>query len=424
MSLPPRVSAIAASLREDRATRRRSAFASATVQHESCSRRSGAHILGMDEKGKVKDTRKITEFPIFVAAWRVRLGFKREDREKLNDSWKEVEARLKQGDVPRKIVKFDTHIVTAVRALKHVREGYQNEVEKTERVLQALDTLNVWIAEVKRGHSDKDIDTAIAELKLFDASDLAKKQVAIKRIVARARLSETVRMFEEAKQMPASSKRDLQVSRACAVFSSLRARLGQWRDKQIAGLVEYTHEKECALRVERDRWLFSQLSRFAEIPATIHEHCTNDLHKIETLNQVRDLLRRRRPKKEILEFIVENHGSFKSPGKQRVDIPEDSIHEKDRRVDYLIGHYGWLYRYINRGERDKARAKLDYLVLFINADKPRFVLEELGKDRDSYLTPAIEELEKAVAAFEAKNFSTARMHFLNTRDHLRAVYLP
>ena len=427
-----RIGQVVRSVQDQRGKDRRRAFDAAHERHATYSKRSGALAIGRDENGMQKETRKLDSFKIIVDKWYVRMGFKREDRERLaHERWQDVEGRIKEWDIPRKVVRFNTHVITAVRALKHLREGYEKEIEDTKQtILRALDTLNAWISESK-GYTDSEINKAIAQLTTAK-EDLEKKQVAVKCIVAVARLETTIKMLESAKKMQMGSKREMQISRACAVFTSVRNRIGQWRDRQIAGIVEWNHQKECALRIERDQWVFGQLSKFAEVAEQVFEFQTYDENKLRVLEKIKEMMDQRKPKASILRYIKANNSLFRVNGRDRkgaedaIAVFEAGVARKDdgRKIDYLIGHYGWLYRFVNRGERAKAREKLDYLELFINANKPRFILDELKKSPDRYLEPVIAAMEKAVEAFEAEEFATAKNHFADARDRLKEITYP
>lgn len=428
-----RIGHVVGSIQEQRGKDRRRAFDAAHERHTDYSKRSGALAIGRDENGHVKETRRLESFRIIVDKWYVRMGFKREDQEKLKgNSWMDVEGRLKEWDVPRRVLRFNTHIITAVRALKHLKEGYEKEIRDTEQIiLSALDTLNAWISESKR-YTNSEIDKAIAQLTTAKEA-LEKKQVAVKCIVAVARLDNTIKMLEEAKKMQLGSReREMQVSRACAVFTSVRNRVGQWRDRQIAGIVEWNHQKECALRVERDQWLFSQLSRFAEAAEQVFEFQTYDQNKLRVLEGIRERIDQKKPKASILRYIKANSSLFRVNGRERkgaediIAVFEAGVARKEdgKRIDYLIGHYGWLYRFVDKGEKGKAKDKLDYLELFVNANKPRFILDELKKMPDKYLESVIAAMEKAVEAFEAEDFATAKNHFADARDRLKEIVYP
>jgi hypothetical protein len=340
-----------------------------------------------------------------------------------------VEERLKSGYEPRKTVKLYTHIIPAVRLLKHVREGYQEEIKHGDSALRALDSLNMSLANLK-GANAEGIATAIAQLKEFDSSELAAKHVAVKSIVARARLSQTVEMLEKAMALP-PGQRGMQLSRACAVFVSLRSRLGQWRDRQIAGIMEYNYQKECALRVERDNWLLSQLSKFAAAPEKVFAYDVFDSGKLRLLTEVRTMIKARKPPEAILPLLKSYSHLFRVNERERpnaedrIALMENGIMPNDgRKVDYQIGHYGWLYRYVRSKDTAKALDKLEYIRLFVKANKPRFVFCELAREPDSYLAPVLRPMQTALSAYSHLNFSAARAYFAAARDELKKFVAP
>lgn len=418
----------AATLGTQRRTARDTAFDTARARHDAIARRSGAYSLGRDENGAAKETKNIEEFDISSDKWHVTMAFKREDAKKLEEqAGEEIEATLKRFSLPRRPVRVSTHIITAVRMLKHIREGYAAEISNTEGVLGVLDLLNARLAE-KGGHSDVEIDAVISQLEHFDETVLAGKHVAVKRIVARERLAKAIKMLEAAK---ASDKRDFEIGAACAVFASARARIGEWRDRQIAGLSEYSHQKECALRIKRDEWLFSQLAKFAEIPEKVYEYVMHDSQKFEVLGEIGRMLDTGALTENMLTYISYNSKLFRVAERERAGAEARIAAEETgvlppvaKKVDYLIGHYAWLYRYVRKGDKAHAKAKLDHLAVFVNANKPRFILEELRKTNDSYTLPIIESLDLAVSAFEVQSFATAKTHFEAARDLLRTIIQP
>lgn len=470
---------------KQREKQRKSTFSRAKDRHEAASRRSGSHCIGRDENGGAKETRSLRSLQLVVDKWYVNMSFKREDRKRLgNRPLREVEEKLKKGNVKRKKVRFNTHLIIAVRALKHLRRGYEAEMKHSSLILSHLDSINIHVADMKGKMPDSLIDETVSWLEAFGESELAKKQVAVKRIVANARLEKTIEMLEQAKGLP-EEKRAFQLSKACAVFTSLRNRLGKWRDKEIAGITEYNHQKECALRVERDNWLLARLTKFAEVPETVHQYQLIDEQKAEVVANVRVMLDDKKlPREEILGYIWENSQLFRVVERERegaekqIALMETGFQPKTTgKTDFLIGHYGWLYRYIKRGEEQmekakeyekmarieqhnakakkgkpgaeehKAKAKkhkemakghrgqakieesksytkADYLLLFADSNKPGFILNELQNEPDSYLEPVLEPFEKAVAAFEAEDFKTAKTHFAQAKERMQGIVHP
>ena len=401
-------------------------FRAAKELHASHSRRSGYYAIGRDSDGAALETRKIADLRMIVDQWYVRMSFKREDGEKLKGDWKQVEKQVKEGKVPRKLVKMDTHILTAVRALKHVRQGYQEELENTDSVLRLLDAINVDAAGKCGTITNEDIDAIVSALDALDEW-LSKKQVAVKKVVSRARLAQTREMFEQARE-----RKGAHVARACAVFTSLRNRLGSWRDKQVAGIAEYTLQRECALRVERDQWLFSRLAVFAAAAERVSKFQMYDAHKRTVINEVRRMIAEKEPTARILRYLEANKDLFRVTKREReraeanIFMMEKGKMPKDdgMKIDYLIGHYAWLYRYVREGRMGKALAKLDYLELFVDANKPGFISRELSKDPDPYMKPVIALLCEAVKAFGQDDFETAKALFAESAEELGRIVYP
>jgi hypothetical protein len=403
---------------ERRTVRRRDDFQRAKSLHEGISRRSGSHVYGLDEEGKLRQTRKMESFRITMDKWTVYLRFKHEDRQVLDGMpVSDIEKKVKDGDVPRKLVNHKTHIIRAVRLQKHIRKGYERELAETDALLKSMDEANHALAGIKRKHADSDLDEAIAVLNGVDEA-LSRKQVVVKRLLTRERVQKAAQMLEEAKKLE-GNKRDFHVSRACAVFTSARNRLGAWRDRQVAGIVEYNIQKECALRVERDRWISSQLARFAEIPEKVHEWCLFDRHKLAVLDELEKMLSERKPRWDsILSVIKANHTLFRV-GKRARENAEEKILEMEAgiaptehgKTDYLIGHYAWLYRFASKKQKQDALEKIEYLRLFVNGNKPAFIYGELGQEPDLYMGAILEPLGKAVGDFEAQNFADAAKSF-------------
>lgn len=424
--MKPRSATEAKRIGTERAELRAREFRAAKDLHASHSRRSGYYAIGRDSRGAAVETRRISDLRMIVDQWYVRMSFKREDREKLKGDWKQVEKQVKDGQVPRKLVKMDTHIIPAVRALKHVRQGYQEELENTDTVLRLLDAINVDASGKCGTITNEDIDAIVSALDALDEW-LSKKQVVVKKVVSRARLAQTREMFEQARE-----KKGAHVARACAVFTSLRNRLGTWRDKQVAGIAQYTAQRECALRVERDQWLFSRLTVFAAAAERVAQFEMYDAHKRTVINEVRRMIAGKEPASRMLRYLEANKDLFRVTKRERkraeanIFMMENGRMPKDdgTKVDYLIGHYAWLYRHIRDGDKEKALAKLEYLELFTKANKPGFIMDEIGQSPDPYLERVIGIMQKAAAEFKADNFDDAKLLFAEAAEELGKIVYP
>ncbi|MDO8553826.1 MAG: hypothetical protein Q7S22_03395 [Candidatus Micrarchaeota archaeon] len=369
--------------------------------------------------------RKLRRLKIYVDNWYVKVGFRHENPKRLSSDWHKVEERLKEGDVARKLVNFSTHIILAVRAFKHLREGYQEEMKQTDGLLRILDQMNLTLASKKGVYTMADITAVEGMLAYIAGNELAKKKVAVKRIVARAKLNETVAKLKEALEKEPEERGAL-VRAACAQFTAARNRLGKWRDRQIAGILVYNEGREKLLKIVRDIWVKEQLKRFAKDPEIVHRQIELDKNRLFVLDNLRTALRDGDyTVNYLLYYIKENSKLFRVPQRKREGAEEAiALSEKGVRVigkDILIGHYAYLYRYIKAGNKEKAKRKLDQLELFINANKPRFILEQLQASEETDLEPVLIRLEKAVAALEQKYFGTAKNEFEKTHRIMQST---
>ncbi len=472
----------AKAVQRQRATERNGEFATAKHSYDEALKRGGASFVGRDEDGCAVETKSPGSLGIVVDKWYVNMSFQREDRGRLGGlSLREIEEKLKKGHIKRKPARMSTHIIMAVRTLKHVRRGYEEEMKRTETILRELDALNISLAGIRGKVPDKAIDEAVSWLRSYGESELAKKQVAVKRMVAKPRLDKTVEMLEQLKDLP-PEKRAVQLSRACAVFTSLRNRLGKWRDKDVIRMMEHNRRKECALRIARDDWLLSMLSKFAESPEQINEYIKIDKKKAEFLQSIKGMLENKRmSRQKIMGEIWGGSHLFRvaererEGAEQKIALMEAGRQSWDKRkTDFLIGHYAWLYRYIKRGkhqmdlaksyekmakieehnakaqddeskakkhkekrkeykekarrhralarlEERKAFGKMEYLMLFIDSNKPGFILEELYKDPEYYLRPVLDPFEGALGAFKTQDFKTAKTYFAQAKEEMQKI---
>jgi hypothetical protein len=418
-------------IEKERTERRGVAFERAKNASERYAKQSGSYMPGRDENGVTVDTKNTSALGIFTDNWFVRLRFKKEDCKRFDRSrWTEAEASIKQGEVPTKPVTFNTHIITAVRALKHVRQNYPIELSDTDAVLKKLDRLNLIIADKPKEHSDGDLGEAIEALRDI-GGEMEQKDSVVKRIVAVARIEKAVSMIEEAKAMPIGNDRDMQVSRVCAMMVSIRNRLGTWRENQIAGKTAYTFQKESALRVERDRWLYSTLTKYVEDIRSTHSYWKADLDKVVVITAIRQMLADKEPKGQMLEIMVRNNETFRVSERQRLSVADRKsfmetgfVPGGKKGVDYLMTYYELLYLAVSHDMVDDAFKTLHHLKLFVRANKPDFILEELSDLPDPYLASTIESMEKGVCALRSNQLGEAKAHFESARQKLGEFVAP
>ncbi|MBD3210366.1 hypothetical protein GF318_03220 [Candidatus Micrarchaeota archaeon] len=401
LSLPERVKNVGV----ERQRTRQKELDAAKRRHEGLSKRSGSYAVGRDEYGFPVDTRKASALGMRVESWFVTMGFRREDSKAAHGlSMEDAESTLKNGTVPRRTVRMSTHIITAVRTLKHVHERYGQELASKDEFLSWLDGLNLRIADQKSKATDADIDRLIRELDTVRGW-LKRRRLAIHRAVSEKRLEDTIQGFGQAKGAGGGSRAVL-LSRACARFTALRNRLGSWRDRQIAGLVEYTRQRECSLRVERDRWLLSQFAKYTRIPRKMAEY-----HEID---------QQKREKMELVKKHVEQGEHSKA---MRCLWANRELLTGYKSRGFIPGRVGWIHRHIKGGQVKNALEKIDYYLLYTVANKPGFILDELSKEPDPYLEATLEHLGKAVRAFEAQDFKAAQAYFVDATREMRGIVM-
>jgi hypothetical protein len=519
---------------------RKVSFARAKDSFEKSALASGSYCVGRSEDGRPTDTRTPSSLGITIIGWLVRTAFKRDDVGKLRGrDWRDVEREAREGKIPTHLVVTENHIITAVRELKHVREGYSAEIESTRAIAEKLITINQSVANKPHPVSDEDISAVVAGLRELRPI-IASKDSPLKQIVSLGRLDEAIRRYESA-MVPSCKNRALEIGRACAVLASVPERLTVWRDSRIAGGVAYTSLRESALRVERDRWVFSQLARFSCNAVRVRGFVEEDDEKkkalcraegiLDELDSLHKSLRQLRKKEawsqseeEKLSAAVQKLESMKTEAMQapwadakirsglrnsirrlmrkatrscdeeaeiigakktldgmksdamrlpwydrvakerirkairlqkekkeraacnakKLDGAEKAFQEKKEEArrclmanamrfggqyagakpTRLSGEYSWINRHIKHERLDAAREKLAGLVRFLDSNKPRFILDELGQSPDSYLAPMLAELGPAVAAFEAKDLKAAQKHFASAALEMRKIVFP
>jgi len=521
-------------------TKRKDLLARAKGRFEASALASGSYCVGRSDDGKPTDTRSPLSLGITISGWHVKTVFKRDDAAILRGKdWRDVEKEAKAGNIPTRIVVTENHIITAVRELKHVREGYFAETEATRALASRIIALNLSVANKPHPIADADISSVITGLKELRPI-IASKDNPLKQIVSLGRMDESIRRFESVLN-PSCKNRALELGRACAVLTSVPERLTAWRDSRIAGGIAYTALRETSLRVERDKWVFSQLARFTSALGRIREFVDMDNRKKDVLLRVRgmldeldalhgplkrlrkadkwsegdeakleaakktlesmkteasqtpwgDAVKRNGLKKTIrnlgrrakrsAEDEIELTGAKKSLDEMKseamrlpwFDKDTRSLHrkavrllveKKERAVSnagklvnaeraflakqteamrciwanaglfggsgnatkpgHLSGDYGWLHRHIKQGNVEEARSRLDFMALFLDSNKPRYILDELSESPDSYLAPVLGHMGPAVTAFEAKDLKAAQAHFAQAALEMRKIVYP
>lgn len=232
-------------------------------------------------------------------------------------------------------------------------------------------------------------------------------------------------------------------SLASAGIFSVESALGNPDYEDTAQKLEYTAEREFALRAERDRWLLYHLERFAEDPEAAYLNAVQDSKKTDVLRLIKKLLSaidKAATSIRILEKAEPKTSKSREYKETRLPEARTELEEKthelrkcmwanfslfidyvDEKLDYLPGEYGWILKHVKTGDLEKARGKADELLSPLAASSPRFIFDELSKNHDPYLQDMLAELGKGLKALEAQEFKTAQTYFVQAAQEMRSI---
>jgi len=409
--------------------------AKAKLSRQRASRVGGYYSVGRDEMGLRVETAGLKMLRVDLEGWRVRMSFRREDAEKNDGHWKDVEQILRTGRLKTSQVWADFHIISAVRACKHIRKNYEAELMNLDSILRPLEEANARLVELKGERTEARAHSVISLLESFRET-LSRKEVAALNKIAGARLDKTIGSFQKIGLLP-ENKRAFQFGTACSDLTALRNTLGVWRQKQLAGLMDFNRWRENALRMKRDDWLLKQLVSFSEDLACVSRYIKDDAKKSEIIARAESDIRSRKKdvRAELLKFLKDGktRQEFRVKVRTLDGIQEyekkrrHGIHVNDgKKYDRLYYQYYEFYDCLKNGQTAQAKRELEFLDVFVKARKPRFILDELKKEPDPYLAPVIAAIEKAVDAFETaaassanpRDFKNAQALFAEARDLL------
>lgn len=284
----PRLSAAVGRAEE----RRVSILAREKERFERMVDRSGLAVIGKDASCAPVRTLPPKKLGMEVNGWLVRMSFVREDRRKLREmGWRDVEKKLKSGEQDTRLVHTENHMITAVRELQHIIEGYRLEAEERADAeispfVEAI-RLNLGIYEKGAAATDEDIRTLITELQSL-RKKLSAKDGAAKGIVSVGRLEFAIEKFSA--MLDNGANRGFAIGGACAILFSVSERLSAWRDGQVARAVSKAIHRLASLRLERDKKLYSQLRHFASSTEAVAGYVLVDRKKYGLLDKVGGML--------------------------------------------------------------------------------------------------------------------------------------
>jgi hypothetical protein len=178
-------------------------------------------------------------------------------------------------------------------------------------------------------------------------------------------------------------KRNL-ISIACSKLASFRLRLGEWRDKQVEGMVIYNKIREHTLRAERDWRAWNALDRMAKLYSredkkwAIFGRDQKDLRYAMRMEELASSSKRANTKVGLISELIEEM-------------------EKNR---YTWGGKGFSLEILKEaknlygaGKNEKARKALRRGKLILEMNKPEFIAEQLEK-AEEYMQPVAEKIRE------------------------------
>ncbi|MBU0586659.1 hypothetical protein KJ780_04035 [Candidatus Micrarchaeota archaeon] len=318
-------------------------------------RQSGT--FGKDENGRVVCGR---EFPTLG----IRIGPKNMIIQ-ITFTRKEL---VENNGIAKKKRTVNMDVFKAVRALKHLRESYENEVKKRDDALKKADEIHAYLCVHGMDMSQKDFESATAEIQLL------LEKLRLHRTATKARgkkgLEESFAHMEKAAENTGFDRKG-QLNAVLAKFIFFKNRYGIWRDREAQGIILYNHERECALREHRDQMLVKLLYGWAnELEMQGYRKLGCWKHDIENVAQISEIL------------VMLDNGQYEKAlktierlGKKLWDVGEDK-----RAKEYLRKAYVAVK---NIRKRDAKKWLLDAKEE-IDFGKPWWVAEELEKTHDRY----------------------------------------
>ncbi len=382
--------------------------------HESATMLS--NYLGRDFSGKPAESIKPEDLNMGIRNWHVMAGYGWEVRDnKYRDSSEdEIEDAIRQGKEERSPRVWGGHILRVSRALTHIRNRYEDEMHKTEETLEKLENARLQLqgGEV----SARDIKRIMADL-IGLKQDLSKKYVALKVRLGNSRVNAAIRTLNEVKLARGSNREQL-CRQSARQIGNIQTRLGEFRTEQIARIYEYTNRRADTLRMERDLWLERQLTDYSQNTDRYMRFQLIDRFKVATLAEIGTLVGIKCSYAYMKKFLDEYASLFRVPSR-KAEGAADHIENYetgtatslDEKFDILFGHYELLGRYINARRYEDAMKKVQELKVFVMANKPRFVFEELKKGAEPYLADVLDHMEKGVSFFDVNQQELASREF-------------
>lgn len=326
---------------------------------------SGLQGEGIDKEGNRVLTRRLNSMGIYEPyKGVVRVHFRR------------------NGRGPKTIVITDVY--HAVRMTKHIEEGYVKELDKNDRILKSISIENLKLA--RGGKNREGIEEAIRNIKIILKS---LKGIRIpKKTFSREQLKYAISYLEDAiKDEDRIDGR--KIGMACAKIVSFRTRYGNWRDREVIAIKEYSNLRGYGLRKLRDERVLFNVSNWMRY-----------LNKEKKGFQMRALWLRDLKFSDELEKLVENKRKMKPEKLGEISKKLFDAGYNNKKIDRAYEALIW------RDEK-KARKLVKEYMLLLRVRNPLYIAREMEKETDKYYHKAAGYLKSAAKLIERKIFNRA-----------------
>ncbi len=341
----------------------------------------GPSYIGKDGNGQPFLTRPPEFLKMEVEGLKVRIKYRKEKSGAIDAEF------LKGGKNPKKQVEVETDIFSGVRSLKHVRESYEKNFEKLDRVLERIEKVNAELA--KEGAAMDGMRIGEIEKLLEAALDEIRRNRAAAKRLGKEKMEEVFGYLEMMKD-PMETNRMPMVNAACAKLVAFRNRYDEWRNGQVAKIIAYNKLRECSLRAARDNALVRMCAGWASF-VDRYQYAAPKMWKRDRDNSAR-----------ISRIIaVAGEGNWNAAIAMLADTgsrldekgPEGEAKAELRKA----------YSALVKGRAEAAITCLAAAREILEGSKPWRILPELAKSGDIYLEPTIERISKAVELVMDKN---------------------
>ncbi|MEM3499411.1 MAG: hypothetical protein QXI17_01970 [Candidatus Bilamarchaeaceae archaeon] len=370
--------------------------------------KNGLTENGVDENGNIKKTKPLSSLGIKIYERNLKNGkpypkkiiirFKRENIKLMNNiGFLEIERRMKKGkEAPKKYVFVSTDIFSAVRLCKHLRESYKKEIDSKNQILEELEKMNSEMnALILRGKVKKEEVMFFIEA-LSSYSKVAVRWRSAEKFLAKEYLNKTIEFLQKSANTHNGKEKTMFLAGACAKLTALRNRLGEWRDKGIGKLLAWNDLRECALRAKRDFYLKSLVEEYI-ILLTEERKAFSVLHSWRT-----DL------------WFLGHIAIIKEAAEQKIGYPilrellkEFYLCAKGTNIETNIVDIAKTFKV----DYESGLRKLDSLSVFLSSKNPWYVLEQLEKTADPYLSSFMEHFKNALKRLENNDVWRAKASF-------------